>query len=301
MRRPAGAGGLSPAQQEFWECHGYLVLPSFFAESEVDAINGFHERLWRERPDDVVVDNLVSGRRALMSSVSEAEQRQAHKVNDLYLNYAEIRQFSLHPRLTPILAELLPDVPVLCNTLSLDYGTEQELHADSLYMTPRTEGRLVATWVALEDGHPDAGPLVYLPGSHKIPPYRFSHGQCSEIASERPRWEEYVKRQIQRLGLGSERFLPSKGDVFIWHAQLLHGGSARGDRARTRKSLVSHYFTETDCRALGHKLRACNGAYWMDRPPQACPGLSAKPLRTRLARAARAAGFFVRRLVAGKL
>ncbi len=42
--------------------------------------------------------------------------------------------------------------------------------------------------------------------------------------------------------MNKEIFLAKKGDLFIWHANLLHGGELRTDDS-TRKSLVAHYFT----------------------------------------------------------
>ena len=35
------------------------------------------------------------------------------------------------------------------------------------------------------------------------------------------------------------------GDVFLWHEQLLHGGTEIADMQRTRKSLVTHYWTKS--------------------------------------------------------
>ncbi len=269
------------------------MLERFFSAAEIDRLGPFYERLWRELPARVVVDNLTTGRRGHMNRVTAEEKNHPHKVNDLYLDYDEIRRISLDARLVAILSDLLPDTPVLCNTLSLDYGSEQGVHADSLYMTPRTPDHLAASWIALEDAPASAGPLVYYPGSHKIAPYVFSNGRRSEIAAEHGRWKAYVDAEIQSRGLQLTSFVPHQGDVFLWHAQLLHGGGARSDPRRTRKSLVSHYFTAGDCRAEGYKLVPFQGAYWMDRPPQSCPGESVG-LGNRMARAARAWTYRVR-------
>ena len=38
-------------------------------------------------------------------------------------------------------------------------------------------------------------------------------------------------------------FLARKGDVFLWHANLMHGGEPHHDKALTRKSMVFHYFS----------------------------------------------------------
>ncbi|MCT7948421.1 phytanoyl-CoA dioxygenase family protein [Ancylothrix sp. C2] len=257
---------LTQEQKHFWDENGYLILPAFFSAEQIDKVVKLHRRLWEECPSNVVVDDMETNRRCYMIDLSEEEKNHRCKVNDLYLNYEEIRDLSLNERLGNILGELLADVPVLCNTLSLDYGTEQFLHVDSLYMTPFTDHALVATWIALEDCHPNAGPLCYIPGSHKIPIYRFSSGSPHVIENEFPAWQEYMAEEVKKNNLKEEFFTPKKGDVFIWHAQLLHGGSAIKDLNLTRKSLVNHYFTKTDCVNLQSKLVRWDGGYWMNKP-----------------------------------
>lgn len=259
---------LSYQQKEFWQENGYLVLPQFFSQQQIEKIVRLHKKVFKQCPDNIVVDDITTNRRCYVSSLSAREKKHPLKINDLYLNYGEVRSLSLNENLVEILNELLPDKPVLCNTLSLDYGTQQFLHVDSLYMTPLTDQHLAATWIALEDCHPDAGPLVYVPGSHKIPIYQFSTGSAHQVDEEFPKWQEYIEENFRKRDLKQEVFLPKKGDVFIWHAQLLHGGSARNNLKLTRKSIVSHYFTESDCKQLGSKLISHGGGYWMDRPPQ---------------------------------
>jgi hypothetical protein len=47
---------------------------------------------------------------------------------------------------------------------------------------------------------------------------------------------------------GAERrtFLGTAGNVFLWHGQLLHGGTAIGDMQRTGITLVTHYWRAED-------------------------------------------------------
>ncbi len=262
---------LTSEQKRFWDEKGYLVLPKFFSTAELDTIVCLHQHLWQEYPEDIVVDDLKTGRRSSLALLANAKDQPRLKINDLFLNYEEMRQLSLNASLVAILADLLPDAPVLCNTLSLDYGSQQPLHIDSMYMTPLTDYHLVATWIALEDCHPDAGPLRYLPGSHKIPIYRFSNGSACAIESEMAQWNDYIQQKVQQLGLQEETFLPKAGDVFIWHAQLLHGGSKINDLNRTRKSIVSHYYTKNDCLQMERQLVPFGKAYWMKRPPHTIP------------------------------
>ncbi len=92
-------------------------------------------------------------------------------------------------------------------------------------MPPPAPGKMVVTSVCLEDVHPDAGPLFYIPGSQKIPPYRFSNGTIRAIPAEMGPCHAYIDNAIKERGLKSEIFLGRKGDCFIWSCQIAHGGS----------------------------------------------------------------------------
>jgi phytanoyl-CoA hydroxylase len=113
-------------------------------------------------------------------------------------------------------------------------------------MPPPVANKLVVSLICLEDVSPDAGPLVYYPGSHKLPPYRFSHGELHAVPTEMPKCLSYVDQQIAQAGIEPKVFLGRAGDVFLWHGQLLHGGSPINDLSRTRKTLVTHYWRAQD-------------------------------------------------------
>src|SRR5689334_14032123 len=54
-------------------------------------------------------------------------------------------------------------------TLNFPIGTQQPAHADSFHFQSNPNGYMCGVWVALEDMDMDNGPLVYYPGSHKLP------------------------------------------------------------------------------------------------------------------------------------
>jgi ectoine hydroxylase-related dioxygenase (phytanoyl-CoA dioxygenase family) len=256
-----------------WEQGGYAILPGFFGPDEVGAVEDLVEAVWRDRPRSVVVDGLTTGRRVRLSDVpAEDRHRQSYKLNDLYLDHEPVRNLGLNRRLVPVLRGLLGGTPVLVNSLTFERGSQQGGHIDSLYMTPRAPGRLVATWVALEDCHADAGRLFYYPGSHAIPLYRFSDGGHHYVPAEMPKWHAYVEGQLRERGLRREEFAARRGDVFVWHANLVHGGAPIADQRRTRKSLVCHYFDARDFPPSGSVLRRYGEAYWQRRAPVAVDG-----------------------------
>jgi len=259
-------------RRAFWDDNGFLVLPGFFSEDECEAVASASDRVWQARPADVVVDDLVTNRRCRITDVSDDDAR-AHrfKLNDLYLSDKRLRDVTISERVGMVLEELLGDEPVACNTLNFDYGSQQADHLDTLYMTPLTDAALVATWMALEDTVADAGPLRYYPESNHISPYRFSNGSYHVRLQEMDPWSDYMAEQIERRGLEEQRFLARRGDLFIWHALLLHGGSEICRPGLTRKSLVTHFFTQSDCERLGSDLRPGPGGWWMMKPPLPVP------------------------------
>lgn len=279
-----------------WNARGVLTLPHFYAGAEIDAVLADYRALWNDGRARVTVDDMDIDRRMRLRDVP-VEARKAHrfKINDLYLEQASVRRLALNDRLVPLLQRLLGERPALCNSLSLEYGTEQEDHVDSLFMTPRTPAHLVAAWVALEDCSPESGLLRYWPGSHRIEPYLFSNGERHCIPEELGGWQSWMRAQVQQYGLQSELFGARKGDVFIWNAQLLHGGSPITESGRTRRSVVFHYFSESDCRAMGHRLVPESGGFWIRRSRQPIPGSLNARMRSRAGRVARC----VRGLLAG--
>jgi ectoine hydroxylase-related dioxygenase (phytanoyl-CoA dioxygenase family) len=127
-------------------------------------------------------------------------------------------------------------------TINFMYGSEQELHQDTAVFHVAPRNYLVGAWLACEDVSPDAGPLVFYPGSHREPLYpKFdNYPQTNLRTYPRPQeYSEYVARRSEHY----ERrlYLARKGDVFLWHGMLIHGGSSVTDPKRTRRSYVCHY------------------------------------------------------------
>jgi ectoine hydroxylase-related dioxygenase (phytanoyl-CoA dioxygenase family) len=57
-------------------------------------------------------------------------------------------------------------------------------------------------------------------------------------------YEDRIEALIRERGLEKKLLLAKRGDVLIWHANLLHGGSAIQRPGATRRSMVCHYYAE---------------------------------------------------------
>lgn len=149
--------------------------------------------------------------------------------------------------LKSLLNHLIGGSAKLFQSINFINGSEQHTHSDSIHMTTFPLGGLLGVWLALEDIDYDNGPLHYFPGSHKLPYYLNSdyNNEGNAISIGRHGYDAYenmLAEKIKHEKIEKQVFLAKKGDLFIWHANLLHGGEPQKDKNRTRKSMVMHYF-----------------------------------------------------------
>ncbi|KAJ1624762.1 hypothetical protein T492DRAFT_844492 [Pavlovales sp. CCMP2436] len=146
--------------------------------------------------------------------------------------------------------------PVPFQTLNFKYGTAQPAHSDVVHFdTLPVRGRMTASWLALEDIHANSGPLFVYPGSQRLglwdqaqlglepdlPPTRT--GGVENI-TQYMRYHERLASAMEAAGLRQHVAQMLKGDVIVWAASVIHGGTAIVDPGRTRLSMVTHYWLE---------------------------------------------------------
>ena len=150
------------------------------------------------------------------------------------------------PAITEFLRTIFDEAPLCFQGLTFEQGSGQGLHQDTAYVVVDKPLEFAAAWVALEDVQEGSGELMYINGSHRLPDWNFGgnskhwdpalHGQDSHTD-----WSKWLIRKSEELGLEKKIFRPKKGDVLIWSADLVHGGSPVGDRNLSRRSMVGHY------------------------------------------------------------
>jgi ectoine hydroxylase-related dioxygenase (phytanoyl-CoA dioxygenase family) len=211
-----------------WSDKGYMLLKGFVNETTCDDINAEIDRLIKNKNIRFINNNklmFVFKKSNLIRSVSERKE------------------------LLDIMNFILGREVVLFQTINFITGSEQRPHSDSIHMTTYPLGFLIAGWLALENTTKDNGPLCYYPGSHKLP--YFLNADFNEAKTplhlgkkKYPDYENEIDRLIQQYQLPKVELYAKKGDLFIWHANLLHGGAPIIDRKLTRKSMVMHYFAK---------------------------------------------------------
>lgn len=241
---------LSYSQMRQWNADGYLHLKSAVSSSEIAKVRAVVDWQWENpaaNPHHVdVITGEHAGRWFTVSEAPPEVRREVYKLNNLFLHNETIRSVALSPYLKRVMKRLLSSEPLICNSLNFERGSQQDAHIDSWYMAPPTADGMVAASISLDAVDETNGPIFFYPGSHKISPYRFSDGRLNMIDEEFAACRDYLDEEIAKRKLEPVRFAGEPGDVFIWHGQLIHGGSSIRDFSKTRNSLVVHYWRADD-------------------------------------------------------
>jgi ectoine hydroxylase-related dioxygenase (phytanoyl-CoA dioxygenase family) len=138
-----------------------------------------------------------------------------------------------------------PSIPF--QTIVGQWGTAQEIHTDAIHQTTFPLGFHVSAWLACEDIALEAGPLFYYPRSHRLP-YVLNQdcgidNDADDMGAEyRDKYIPHIQAVVVDNGLHRQEFLAKKGDVLIWHHNLLHGGSAILDPGLTRQAMALFFY-----------------------------------------------------------
>lgn len=212
-----------------WPSQGFIILPGFFSEAETDAVNA-----------DIA---------ALLQSKGIGIHYTGDRIMNAWKESAAAAHLFKQKQLLEILSFLLGRAVLPFQTINFIKGSGQKPHSDSIHMTTEPLGYLVATWTALEDVQDGAGQLVYYPGSHRLPyimseDYDTGNSLWALGADNYPNYEQKIAEVLARNQLEAKYFKAKKGDILIWHANLLHGGSPITNPNSTRRSLVAHYYAK---------------------------------------------------------
>ena len=210
--------------------NGFMVLKNFYSEAEADTLIAETDRLRGTGKADF----NYTGKKLM----------DVHRQSELI-----DRQYFKNERLLRLLNFAMGRTVIPFQTISFVEGSEQRAHSDSIHMMTEPEGYLIAAWTALEPTSLDNGALFYYPGSHRLPIITtedYDSGNSFFRLGKRTyaKYEDKMDAVIAEHGLKKELFFAEKGDVFVWHANLLHGGSPIKKPGSSRRSMVAHYFCE---------------------------------------------------------
>ena len=142
------------------------------------------------------------------------------------------------------LAELYGREPLPFQTLNFPTGTNQWPHADSIHFNSCPPTFMAGAWVALEDIGIDQGPLIYYPGSHKLPEYTLADLGLPPKQEHYAEYEAFIQKLIAHHNLKPTYGVIKKGQAILWSSNVLHGGMPRKNPKSTRHSQVTHFYFE---------------------------------------------------------
>ncbi len=246
---------------------GYLKFHLAIDDAFCRGFDSEVSRIWEERPPDLAV-SLFDGPTAF-SDYDGRVRNIGYRIPDLHSHSAHARDLYLHPTMFRMMELIYGEPAVAFQSLYFEYGSGQALHRDPMFVVTKPVSHLLASWVALEDVDPDSGPLAYVPGSHRWPWFEFEPGTvvCGpKVTKERREEFDVWKRSMMReRGVEAMPFTGRRGDAFIWHGGLLHGGIPVHDRTLTRKSFVVHYSTAAHYTSRTAMMRVREGEGWRRR------------------------------------
>ena len=193
------------------------------------------------------------------------------KFNSIHTISMAAAKLSLSREVSLFLRHVLQGPAVAMQSLTFYKGSQQSIHVDYPYVRCQSKlAHLAASWIPLEDIHPDSGPLAYYPGSHRTDVSGFFDWGSGSIVLE-PDSEKtpvelsnYLSEQVGRNGIASRIYCPRKGDVLIWHGNLSHEGTRIANDQLTRKSYVTHY-TSLEAYPKAHLKAGAPDSGWICR------------------------------------
>jgi phytanoyl-CoA hydroxylase len=274
--------GLSKAEQDMfgpalrsWRDLGYAIFPQAVSHELIDAYLADIEELYAQRRWRALVLGESFGVQPVQALSRETLEGEHHlRLMDFHNHSVAGKKLALNAKAVTFLRHVFQDEVVAMQSLTFIHGSEQWTHQDFPYVVAQIPSHLAASWIALEDVHPDAGPLGYFPGSHRLPKFNFGNGLflTPESPLREDAFREHLERHCAARGIERQVFLPRKGDMFVWHAALAHGGTKVNNPNLTRKSFVTHY---SSLRAYPRDRRApeviprrwtWNGAHLYENP-----------------------------------
>lgn len=252
--------------QESFAREGYLILHDVLPVDEIDACAHALAAIRGQRPE-LTVAATAPARDRMDSMV-----RLAQAGNELHA----VERIALHPRIRDTLRQMFDQEPVARYTRllaqspgALPANAERRgtPHLHNFGMSTRPPGGRAIAWTPVDDVHPDAGPMWFLPRSH-IELVSFPDRLLDAIPDSRNRlhrmWKQGATAEawldwhgevgdhsmamladwMDETGAQPVPVLLRRGDLLIFSNDLLHGSLRARNPALPRRVLFTHYHAD---------------------------------------------------------
>ena len=221
---------LTPAQVDFYQEHGYLMIPDALSPTEVAELRAN-------------VDEIVAGAAKVTNHTDVYDLEDGHspsnpkvrRIKTPHKHFDYFKRLIRHPGIISTLSCLLgPNIRLhgsKLNMKSAGFGAPVEWHQDWAFY-PHSNDDVLATGILLDDCSEENGPLLVIPGSQRGPLYdHHSDGVfCGAITGE-----------LNQIEFSKAAPLTGKaGAMSIHHARSLHG-SAQNRSSKGRRLLLFEF------------------------------------------------------------
>ncbi|MBL9039392.1 MAG: phytanoyl-CoA dioxygenase family protein [Archangium sp.] len=232
----------------FFVEHGFVILKRAVPHADIDTYLGAFERALGDpsHPMRASVPGTRENPNTIVSAAEAPRLAPLTKYLDTYVHLPEARALMFAGPVLQFLQTIFDEADVKAfQGLHFETGSTQAIHQDSAYVVVNRPLWFSASWLALEDVVQGSGELCYYPGSHRFPdhvyPPKKKHWNPTDGNETHDEHLQELHEHAKARGIALEAFLPKKGDVLIWAADLAHGGSPITTPDSTRRSLVTHY------------------------------------------------------------
>lgn len=241
----------------FYKLRDSMLSSGSITEQQAEQATFFHEQGYLVLDlelDPTWLDELVAELdEQIMKGAIKTQDGRYHygngpRVFEAWKTNAKVLELARHQKAMDMLEFLYRKPARPFQTINFKHGSNQPLHSDAMHFHTQPERYVCGFWTALEDIDITQGPLVFYPGSHKLPITEFQelklkHTAYNEHFDQYAQYEEFVKQLAATLG-DPQYFTAKKGQALIWASNLLHGGSQPWVAELTRWSQATHVYFE---------------------------------------------------------
>ena len=231
----------------FFIKNGYVILPQAVSPTLIDKyLQDFDISLDNKSALLASVPTYGPHDKSIVPAYETQRNAPLTKYLDTYWHLDSALQLAFNKPVSEFLELIFDTKPYAFQSLHFEVGSTQRIHQDTAYVVSEKPLAVAASWLALEDVSEGSGELMYYEGSHRLPDWKYSnkykhYNHERDSQSEHLSHLEFLVTESEKRGYPLKRFLPKKGDVLIWSADLAHGGSPITNPELTRKSYVTHF------------------------------------------------------------
>ena len=240
---------LTDAQRSQFDRDGFLVLRGLFSTREIDDIRTTFMLAAADGPVPGLSDLPKTAEGAPAGATDPLafypRMMNPHRHADKPVGPLAMRTMR-DARLRPILAELLGEEPLACQSMFYfkpPGARGQDLHQDNFYLRVRP-GTCMAAWLAVDDADEGNGGMMCVPQTATL------DIACPEKAD--PALSFTAEHVEPPPGLEPQMMRLKAGDVLFFNGNVIHGSTPNTSTDRFRRTLIFHYIPESTAEMSHH-------------------------------------------------